>query len=43
MGCLPLVMSGDKIISKGLYLTKKELAEKSGIDGFTAPSEESKS
>jgi hypothetical protein len=36
-------MSGDKIISKGLYLTKKELAEKSGIDGFKAPTEESKS
>ena len=43
MGCLPLVMSGDKIISKGLYLTKKELADKSGIDGFKAPVDEGKS
>jgi hypothetical protein len=43
IGCLPLVMAGDKIISKGLYLSKKELAEKSGIDGFDAPAEEGKS
>ena len=43
MSCLPLVMSGDKIISKGIYLTKKELAEKSGIDGFEVPAEDGKS
>ncbi len=32
MECLPLVMVDDKIISKGVYLTKKELAEKAGIE-----------
>ena len=32
MECLPLVMAGDKIISKGVYLSKKDLAEKAGIE-----------
>lgn len=32
MECLPLVMADDKIISKGVYLSKKELVEKAGID-----------
>lgn len=36
MDCLPLVMAGDKIISKGLYLSKKDLAEKSGFEGLGA-------
>lgn len=40
MDCLPLVMADDKIISKGVYLSKKELVEKAGIEGLEAPSEE---
>jgi len=32
MDCLPLVMAGDKIISKGVYLSKKDLVEKAGLD-----------
>lgn len=32
MECLPLVMVDDKIISKGVYLTKKALAEKVGLE-----------
>lgn len=32
MECLPLVMADDKIISKGVYLSRKALVEKAGID-----------
>jgi len=37
MDCLPLIMADDKIISKGLYLSKKDLAEKSGFEGLNTP------
>lgn len=40
MECLPLVMVDDKIISKGVYLTKKALAEKAGIEISEPVSEE---
>jgi len=39
--CLPLVMVGDKIISKGVYLSKKDLAEKAGIEDSGDMSEDS--
>ena len=32
MDCLPLVRADDRIISKGVYLSKKELVEKAGIE-----------
>ena len=31
MDCLPLVMADNKIISKGVYLSKQALVEKAGI------------
>ncbi len=40
MECLPLVMADNKIISKGVYLSKKELAEKAGIESTVADTEE---
>ena len=40
MECLPLVMAGDKIISKGVYLSKKDLAEKAGIENSEPLGEE---
>ena len=40
MDCLPLVMADNKIISKGVYLSKKELVEKAGIESSEALAEE---
>ena len=40
MECLPLVMADNKIISKGVYLSKKELVEKAGIETSEALTEE---
>ena len=40
MECLPLVMADDKIISKGVYLSKRELVEKAGIESPETTSED---
>lgn len=32
MECLPIVIAGDKIISKGVYLSKEDLANKAGFE-----------
>ncbi len=40
MECLPLVMADGKIISKGVYLSKQQLAEKAGIETSEALSEQ---
>ena len=40
MECLPLVMADNKIISKGVYLSKQQLAEKAGIEISEALSEQ---
>ena len=40
MECLPLVMADNKIISKGVYLSKRELVEKAGIESPETSSED---
>jgi hypothetical protein len=40
MECLPLVMAGDKIISKGVYLSKEDLVEKAGLEISVSNGEE---
>ena len=40
MKCLPLVMADDKIISKGVYLSKKDLVEMAGIESAEPVNEE---
>jgi len=41
MDCLPLVLLGDEIVSKGAYLNRAELGEKVGVEIVSQPAQSS--